>query len=765
MNTHSAVSWLVLLSLVLVANAQNTTAAIPSVPELKVGWQAGPTERGTLTLVYSCLITVFACTWTVLHLNVPGLYDGPWTKALRKAKWMAITVLFPEFILSKAICDLRLALNDLREFDMELKKKYDDLKWTVSSDPGDVEHTWSWKVNYGPRPSLLYRILGLPQPPVARKRKAAEETVEPEDNNQTTRRFSDVEDGGSSRHTPQKHTEFDHPETRSAQGSQVSARDENNNSVQSENPIGIEQAVPPSDVGGSVATSAEENAQEEEAEEEDRSDSSLNLMRWGVKSGDQNQPKVPHCKYHTTQYWTPTHSYFANMGGLLHPEQFVLVRGNSPRYYALTGAKLSSRFYWDSDHPLRGLVLDKQDIEDKSKADWLLKSLAVLQITWLILTVLVRGVTGLPVTQLEIAALAFSIFAIATYAANWWKPKDVSRPTRLQTLASGRAKRNGFDRTQEFILRLRAPAKAAGMAQRIRVEGNVPFIFSIMAVSALVFGGLHCLAWNFEFPSRAELILWRTASLTSAILPVISLASSLALNYVATTYTDHVLISSLMHKLKPLNSFPAEFWESLKKPIFNSWGWDGVIVLISIPTGSRNFEEEPPKELHEQLKKDGTLDKYTKICIDMFNFSINLMDFIKFWERAKGGGRDAFLLRDWVRRFTGMEHHSSEEMLEFWGDFENYLKSKFRTPDTTIPEIRCAHHILSVKEQFKKDEKRIEKWRKDCGQASQFLTISSGIVYAASRLIILVLLFTCLRAVPEGVYENTPWTRFLPNIS
>lgn len=52
----------------------------------KVKWQAVPTERGTLTLVYSCLLTVFTCTWTVLHLNVPGPNDGAWEIALRKAK-------------------------------------------------------------------------------------------------------------------------------------------------------------------------------------------------------------------------------------------------------------------------------------------------------------------------------------------------------------------------------------------------------------------------------------------------------------------------------------------------------------------------------------------------------------------------------------------------------------------------------------------------------------------------------------------------------
>lgn len=52
-----------------------------------------------------------------------------------------------------------------------------------------------------------------------------------------------------------------------------------------------------------------------------------------------------------------------------------------------------------------------------------------------------------------------------------------------------------------------------------------------------------------------------------------------------------------------------------------------------------------------------------------------------------------------------------------------------------------------------------------CTRASTFLTICSGIVYACARLTIVVLLFTSLRSVPEGVYLNTPWTRFLPNIS
>lgn len=49
-----------------------------------------------------------------------------------------------------------------------------------------------------------------------------------------------------------------------------------------------------------------------------------------------------------------------------------------------------------------------------------------------------RAAGGLPVTQLEIATAVFSVFAITTYAANWLKPKDVSRPIRMTRPAYGR---------------------------------------------------------------------------------------------------------------------------------------------------------------------------------------------------------------------------------------------------------------------------------------------------------------------------------------
>ncbi|KAH7631465.1 hypothetical protein B0T09DRAFT_247656, partial [Sordaria sp. MPI-SDFR-AT-0083] len=61
-------------------------------------WVNNPSQRGTLMLLLECATTIFACTWTVLHLNVPALTDSKTARVLRKVKWMSITILFPEFI-------------------------------------------------------------------------------------------------------------------------------------------------------------------------------------------------------------------------------------------------------------------------------------------------------------------------------------------------------------------------------------------------------------------------------------------------------------------------------------------------------------------------------------------------------------------------------------------------------------------------------------------------------------------------------------------
>jgi hypothetical protein len=68
-----------------------------------LGWQPSPNGRGTLDLVYSCLLTIFLCTWSVLCVNVPARGDGIWQILSRKVMFAALGLLGPEFIVQAAL--------------------------------------------------------------------------------------------------------------------------------------------------------------------------------------------------------------------------------------------------------------------------------------------------------------------------------------------------------------------------------------------------------------------------------------------------------------------------------------------------------------------------------------------------------------------------------------------------------------------------------------------------------------------------------------
>ena len=47
------------------------------------------------------------------------------------------------------------------------------------------------------------------------------------------------------------------------------------------------------------------------------------------------------------------------------------------------------------------------------------------------------------------------------------------------------------------------------------------------AVIATIFGGIHCVAWSFQFPSHTEQLLWRIASLSITCVPMVILFTRL----------------------------------------------------------------------------------------------------------------------------------------------------------------------------------------------------------------------------------------------
>jgi len=79
-------SWLPLIS------ASGTSPSEPSfVPD--------PSGRGTVGLLWSCILTLWPCVWTAIHLNIPARHSTSWQRFLTKLPYAAVTLVFPEFML------------------------------------------------------------------------------------------------------------------------------------------------------------------------------------------------------------------------------------------------------------------------------------------------------------------------------------------------------------------------------------------------------------------------------------------------------------------------------------------------------------------------------------------------------------------------------------------------------------------------------------------------------------------------------------------
>jgi len=75
-------------------------------------------------------------------------------------------------------------------------------------------------------------------------------------------------------------------------------------------------------------------------------------------------------------------------------------------------------------------ITDK-DIKDKSKGDFLSKTLAILQTTWFLVQCGARGVQGLALTELELVTLALASLNAVTFVFWWHKPLGVQEPVKI----------------------------------------------------------------------------------------------------------------------------------------------------------------------------------------------------------------------------------------------------------------------------------------------------------------------------------------------
>jgi len=57
------------------------------------------TNRSEWSLIWSCLATLFACSWVAIHPNIPAPTDSKWRIFGRRLSMMLYTLLAPEIVI------------------------------------------------------------------------------------------------------------------------------------------------------------------------------------------------------------------------------------------------------------------------------------------------------------------------------------------------------------------------------------------------------------------------------------------------------------------------------------------------------------------------------------------------------------------------------------------------------------------------------------------------------------------------------------------
>ncbi|KIJ07828.1 hypothetical protein PAXINDRAFT_102789 [Paxillus involutus ATCC 200175] len=203
----------------------------------------------------------------------------------------------------------------------------------------------------------------------------------------------------------------------------------------------------------------------------------------------------------------------------------------------------ASDYKWTRTHGLFALmgkfrlmnpIITEDEINDKSKSDGLGKALLILQLSWLTLQVSVRHAKHLAITLIEIDTLAMAAMSFPVFYFWWSKPMAPRHPhtfylvhTPVAEDARGPSHSLDGDR-HEPLLNEEPPFTEnrflLGLWGRFGQLDHFDHTYSVLALSLswVIFGALHLVAWDFQFPNQLEKMMWRFASLTLIITGVLS---------------------------------------------------------------------------------------------------------------------------------------------------------------------------------------------------------------------------------------------------
>ncbi|GJJ06819.1 hypothetical protein Clacol_001015 [Clathrus columnatus] len=198
------------------------------------------------------------------------------------------------------------------------------------------------------------------------------------------------------------------------------------------------------------------------------------------------------------------------------------------------------------------LSFREEDIQDKSKQDWLGKTFVLAQTIWFVTQCIARKIQRLPLTEIELIGCAYAALSTGIYFFWWNKPFRVDFPIAIPSSIP-------HEERELVISRPIIPSNVSEEEQTARLNPwntttvvkfldgtvyndtlfgrrvQVPTFYSgdiddyekddlnfrAEIANATIFGGIHLFAWNYSFPTRIELWLWRISSLVIVVAPVV----------------------------------------------------------------------------------------------------------------------------------------------------------------------------------------------------------------------------------------------------
>ena len=535
-----------------------------------------------MDIIWTCFAVLSLCTWTVQHLMVPVHKEHKNESAIRKfrakvsfnytkLKWMGWCIAAPEYILGKALSECLAAHDSRRQF-KEWLATNDTQKNLGSNIPYDVEESREaiWTTAHGFFANMRGFVLRFDVAAVPTSLEPSQPTTLGR-SRQTPRLV--IRDGDppyyEQEYRKTEATELEH--CRKFCGVPCKNRPDLPSFEDSEDPTNsissppYEHPEPISDIGQADASIEAIEKPEKAVIDTQKKFASLKLRT------DQMPPQSlstettavapansPHYLHHdiTTGLMSSAYGLGPTMPRIMPVQHSRSSNPCQPNTLAPEGETLGPHRTWKGTWALsaiqllyacqKGIItgppkLSTADLEDRSKGDVFIKGAAVLQLTWLVIQMIARASEDLAISLLEVMTLAFAVCAIATYILLWHKPQDVMTPTYVDAT-------DILTREQVIGLAARCPVSTLlvkefwlhGVAIRAMADNIFPWtrgipvrfwrqkntlylnpIFIGIGFGGVLFGTVHFIAWNFQFPTPVERILWRVSCCMIISIPLL----------------------------------------------------------------------------------------------------------------------------------------------------------------------------------------------------------------------------------------------------